>query len=121
MTSFELLCIRAVFSWLQCVVTVKLLSWVSVSTKFCAEMTDVLDRSSAFIDPLYIVGDVNVYLTRLDDPTTRDLIDVFTDHGLSSCVTSPTHVHGGMSPTHVTVAFCRDLTTVTLFWLSSQH
>jgi len=96
-TSFEMLCVRVVSSSLSCVVAVIYRPGsASVSTTFFAEMTDVLDRLSAFINPVYVVDDINVQLERPDDPAARELSYVFADHGLLNCVTSPTHDHGGM-------------------------
>ena len=57
---------------------------------------EVFDRLSAFIDTVYVVGDVNVHLERQDDPVTRDLIDGSLA-SLLNCVTSPMHKHGGKS------------------------
>ena len=96
-TSFELMCVRVVSGSLSCVVAVIYRPGsAAVSTTFFAEFTNVLDRLSAFIDPVFVVGDVNVHLERPDDPAARELIDDFTDHGLLNCVLSPTHDHGGM-------------------------
>ena len=103
-TSFELLCVRVVSSSQSCVVAVIYRPGsAAMSTTFFAEMTDILDRLSTFIEPVYVVGDVNVHLERHDDPVARELIDDFADHGLLNCVSSPTHDHGGM----LDVVVCR--------------
>ena len=68
-TSFELLCVRVVSSSLSCVVAVIYRPGsAAISTAFFAEVTEVLDRLSTFIEPVYVVGDVNVHLERPDDP-----------------------------------------------------
>ena len=59
-------------------------------------MSDIIDRLSTFIEPAYVVGDVNIHLERPDDLAARKLIENFADHGLLNCVSSPTHDHGGM-------------------------
>jgi hypothetical protein len=96
-TTFELLCVRVASGSLSCVVAVVYRPGsAGTSTAFFAEMTDVLDRLSTFVEPVYVVGDVNVHLERPGDPAARDLTDDFADHGLRNCVSSPTHDHGGM-------------------------
>ena len=103
-TSFELLCVRVVSSSLSCVVAVIYRPGsAAISTAFFAEVTEVLDRLSTFIEPVYVVGDVNVHLERSDDPSARELIEDFADHGLLNCVSSPTHDHGGM----LDIVICR--------------
>jgi exonuclease III len=82
--SFELLCVRVVSCSLSCVVAVVYRpSSETTSTAFFAEMSDVLDRLSTFVEPVYIVGDVNVHFERPDDPAARELTEAFTDHGLA--------------------------------------
>jgi len=68
----------------------------AVTSTFFAEFTDVLDRVVTFIDPVYIVGDINVRLDRSDDATAMDLVEVLSDHGLACRVLSPTHDRGGL-------------------------
>ena len=75
----------------------------ATSTAFFAEMSDVLERLSTFVEPVYVVGDVNVHFERPDDPAARELTEAFTDHGLTNCVKSPTHNRGGM----LDVVVCR--------------
>ena len=41
-----------------------------VTTTFFAEVADVLDRLSTFVDPLVLAGDVNLRLERMSDPHT---------------------------------------------------
>jgi len=75
----------------------------ATSTAFFTEMSDVLDRLSTLIEPVYVVGDVNVHFERADDPAARELMEAFSDHGLVNCVKSATHNRGGM----LDVVVCR--------------
>ena len=94
--SFELLCIRVVSRSLSCVVAVVYRpGFVATSTEFFTEMTDVLDRLSTFVEPVYIVGDFNVHFECPHDTATCELNDDFAAHGLRNSVTSLTHDHGG--------------------------
>ena len=43
-----------------------------------------------------MVGDFNVRLDRVDDPSSSQLTSTFTAYGLEGRVTSPTHDQGGM-------------------------
>ena len=93
--SFELLCVRVVSLSMSCVVAVVYRSGsAATSIEFFADMTDVLDRPSTFVEPVYIVGDLNVHFERPADAATCELND-FADHGLMNSVTSPTHDHSG--------------------------
>ena len=95
-TSFELLCVRVASRSLSGVVAVVYRPGsAAVSTTFSVEMSDFLDRLSTFIEPVYVVGDVNVHLERPDDLAARELIKNITNHRLLNCVSSPTHDHGG--------------------------
>ena len=49
---------------------------------------------STLIEPIYIVGDINIHLDRPDDPAAVQLNDILAAHGLTCRVTSPTHDHG---------------------------
>ena len=63
---------------------------------FFVELGDVLDRVVTFVDPLYIVGDINIHLERPDEPVSRQFVELLGAHGLASRVSSPTHDRGGM-------------------------
>ena len=56
----------------------------------------MLDRVATFVDPIYVVGDINIRLDRADDRLSRCLTDVLESHGLVCRVTSPTHDLGGV-------------------------
>jgi len=63
----------------------------SCYVNFLRRFTDVLDRVVTFIDPVYIVGDINVRLDPSDEATAMHLVEVLSDHGLACRVSSPTH------------------------------
>ena len=67
-----------------------------MTAAFFVDLADVLDRLATFVDPLFVVGDLNVHLERADDTTAAQLVDVLADHGLSCRVTAPTHDAGGL-------------------------
>ena len=69
---------------------------IAVSTDFYSELVDVLDRLATFVEPVSVVGDLNVRLDRVDDLAAIQLVDVLADHGLSNHVTMPTHDLGGI-------------------------
>ena len=66
-----------------------------MTAAFFVDLADVLDRLATFVDPLFVVGDLNVHLERADDTTAAQLVDVLAVHGLSCRVTAPTHDAGG--------------------------
>ena len=68
----------------------------AVTAAFFVDLADVLDRLATFVDPLFVVGDLNVHLERTDDATAAQLVDVLADHGLSCRVTASTHDAGGL-------------------------
>ena len=63
---------------------------------FFVELEDVLDRVVTFVDPLYIVGDINIHLERPDKPVSRQFVELLGAHGLACRVSLPTHDRGGM-------------------------
>ena len=93
--TFELLCVRVVSGSSSCVVVV-IYRTGPVTSSFFVELSDVLDHVATVVDPLYVVGDVNIRLDRPDDPSSRQLIDVLTSYGLSCRVSTPTHDLGGL-------------------------
>jgi len=48
----------------------------AVTSTFFAELSDILDRVSTLIEPIYIVGDINIHLDRPDDPDTVKFNDI---------------------------------------------
>ena len=79
--TFELSCLRISSNTSSCIVAVIYrLGSASVSTVFYTELADVLDRLVTFIDPVYIVGDLNVRLDRPGDSSAAKLIDLLADY-----------------------------------------
>ena len=68
----------------------------TLCTTFFDELADVLDRLAIFVEPLFIVGDLNVHLERSSDPSAMQLVDLLADYGLSCRVNEPTHNLGGL-------------------------
>ena len=93
---FEFLCVRVVSGSSSCVVAIIYRPGSEdVTPEFFSNLSDVLDRVATFVDPVFVVGDVNV---RLDRPTDHDAIrfvDVLDSHGLVSCMSTTTHNRGG--------------------------
>ena len=69
---------------------------IAVLTHFYSELVNVLDRLATFVEPVFVVGDLNVRLDRVDDSAAIQLVDVLADHSLSNHVTMPTHDLGGI-------------------------
>jgi len=67
----------------------------AVTITFFAELADVLDRLSTFVDPLVLAGDVNLRLERMSDPHTVEFCDLVAGYGLVLQVRGPTHGAGG--------------------------
>ena len=104
-STFELLCVRVSTGSSSCVVAVIYRPGsAAVSAAFYTELADVLDRLATFVDPIYVVGDLNVNV-RLDRPgesSAIQLVDLLADHGLSCRVNTPTHDQGGLLDVVVT-------------------
>ena len=95
--SFELLCVRIDSGTSSCVALVVYRPGsVAVTQMFFTELSDVLDRVVTLADPIYVVGDFNVRLDRIDDPASIQLSSTFAAYGLECRVLSPTHNIGGM-------------------------
>jgi hypothetical protein len=93
--TFELLVTRVTSGSSSCV-TVLIYRTGPVTSAFFGELSDVLDRVATFVDPIYVVGDVNIRLDRVDDPLSRHFTDILTSHGLVCHVTTSTHQRGGL-------------------------
>jgi len=91
--SCELLPVRVVSKSSPCVVVV-IYHTGSLTTVFCSEYSDVMDHVTTNIEPLYIVGDMNIHLNRADDPWSRQLIDLLASYVLSLHVLAPMHDRG---------------------------
>jgi len=68
----------------------------AVSTAFYTELADLLDRLVTFVDPIYVVGDLNVRLDRPGESSAVQLVDLLADHRLSCRVNTPTHDQRGL-------------------------
>jgi hypothetical protein len=67
-----------------------------VTSEFFTELSDVLDRVATLVEPVFVVGDVNIRLDRPDDPSSQQFVDVLGSHGFVCRVTTPTHDRGGL-------------------------
>ena len=93
--TLELLSVRVVTGSSSCVV-VLVYRTGPITSAFFAEFTDILDRVATNVDPLYIVGDLNIRLDRTDDAWSRQLTDLLASYGLACRVSAPTHDRGGL-------------------------
>jgi len=66
-----------------------------VTSAFFTDLSNVLDCVSTLIEPIFVVGDININLERPGDPTTVQFTDLLADRGLTCHVTSSTHERGG--------------------------
>ena len=89
-TLFELLCVRVVSGSFSCVVVLiyrppkvkkEAETDQTAMSGFFVELEDVLDRVVTFVDPLYIVGDINIHLERLNEPVSRQFVELLGAHG----------------------------------------
>jgi len=53
---------------------------VTVSTLF-ADLSDVSDRLATFVEPLFIVGGLNVHMEQTDYASVSQLVDLLADYG----------------------------------------
>jgi len=63
---------------------------------FFADLYDVLDRLDTFVEPLFIVGNLNVHLEQTNYASVSQLIDLLADCGLAYHVPAQTHDLGGL-------------------------
>ena len=91
-TLFELLCVRVVSGSFSCVVVLiyrppkvkkEAETDQTAMSGFFVELGDVLDRVVTSVDPLYIVGDINIHLERPDEPVSRQFVELLGSHGLA--------------------------------------
>jgi len=66
-----------------------------VSTLF-ADLSDVSDRLATFVEPLFIVGGLNVHMEQTDYASVSQLVDLLADYGLAYHVPAQTHDLGGL-------------------------
>jgi len=95
-STVELLCARVVSGSSSCVaVVIYRPGSAAVTSAFFVELSDVLDRLATFVDPVFVVGDVNIHLEQADDPDARQFNDDLAARGLTNRVASATHDRGG--------------------------
>ena len=93
--TLELLSVRVVTGSSSCAVMLVYRTG-PITSAFFAEFTDVLDRVATNVNPLYIVGDLNIRLDRTDDAWSRQLSYLLASYGLACRVSAPTHDRGGL-------------------------
>ena len=54
----------------------------AITASFFAELSDVLDRLSTYVDPLVLVGDLNIQLERTADPHIVEFCELLGSYGL---------------------------------------
>jgi len=67
-----------------------------VSTFFVDLYNNVLDRRATFVEPLLIVGDLNVHLDQTNYASVSQLVDLLADYSLAYYVPAQTHDLGGL-------------------------
>lgn len=92
-STFELLPVRVVSGSSACIV-VLIYRTGPVTTTFFSELGDVMDHIATGVDPVYVVGDLNIRLDHVNDPSTRQLTDVLSSYGLANRVSVPTRGSG---------------------------
>jgi hypothetical protein len=128
-SSCELLCVRITAASSSFVV-ILVYRTGQLSAEFFTELSDVLDRVATQIDPLYVVGDVNIRLDRPDESPSKQFCDTLTSHGLTCRVTGQTHNRGGtidvvatredLPAPHITVTDAGVSDHSLLWWTSSS-
>jgi len=94
-TSFELLCTRIISGKSTCIVVVIYRPGsASASSSFFDDLSDTLDCVVGYNEPIFIVGDLNVRLDRLDDRDSQKFTGLFDSNGFLNCVTESTHIAG---------------------------
>jgi hypothetical protein len=95
-STFEVVCIRLTSGSYHCVLVVIYRPCsAAVTVKFFTELADVLDRVAVLSGPVFVAGDVNIRLDRLNESSTRQLVELFASRGLLISATELTHNRGG--------------------------
>jgi len=95
-TTFEFLCVRVATGTSSCIVaTIYRPGSAAVSSVFFVETMDVADQLATFVEPVYIVGNINIRLELLTDTSTCQLTDVLGAHSFVNRVTTATHDRDG--------------------------
>jgi hypothetical protein len=93
--TFELLVVRVV-SGSSSSVVVLVYRTGPVASAFFGELSYVLDRVATLVEPVFVVGDMNIRLDRPNDSWSRQFTDVLASHGMTCHVTVQTHEDGGL-------------------------
>ena len=67
----------------------------AVRSTFYEELTLVFEAIAVYQIPVFVVGDFNIHIDRLDDSNTRQLLDMVECFGFEVHPTSATHQRGG--------------------------
>jgi hypothetical protein len=95
-TKFDLVAVRVAVGHLTgIVVTLYRPGSAAVQQTFFEELTYVLDRVATYNVPVYVVGDFNIRLDRLDDPHAAQLRLLVESYGLLLHDTGLTNKRGG--------------------------
>ena len=95
-TTFEIQCVRVASGSAACVAAVIYRPGsVAVTDQFFVDLSDVLERLATFVEPVLLVGDVNIRLDRPDDSHTIQFTDALSACGLANFVKTATHDQGG--------------------------
>jgi len=68
----------------------------AITASFFAELSDVLDRLSTYVDPFVLAGDLNIQLERTADPHNVEFCELLDSYGLVQQVQDVTHDAGGI-------------------------
>jgi len=80
--SFELLCVRVSSGASSCTV-MDIYRTGPISQLFFSELSYGLDRVTTYVDPVCLVGDVNIRIDRVADPSSRQYAEIPSAHGLT--------------------------------------
>ena len=96
-STFEHLCIRINSCGVNCIALVIYRPGSEhVTQQFFKELSKLLAYLATLSAPIFITGDVNIRLDRLDDPFAMQLNELLASLGLSQQVDHPTHDLGGI-------------------------
>jgi hypothetical protein len=101
--TFELLCVRISSGTSSCVAAVIYRPGsADITSSFFSDLSDLLDRLATHMEPVILVGDVNIRLDRPTDTAPAQFNEIVSAHGLVNNITSATHNRGGMLDVVVT-------------------
>lgn len=74
-----------------------------VTSLFFLELSSALELLAISSGHILIAGDFNIHIERPNEPSSRQLLELFDSYGFDCCVHSPTHALGGT----LDIVFCR--------------